>query len=370
MKDAGFLPRAQFHLLFDALASANYGVVGPRVRDGAIVYDSLAGPEDLPRGVRDHQTPGRYRLEQEAAGNRCFAWANGPQALKPRVFAPRESLWTSERHAADDVRYSQVPPDAPALAVIGVRACDLAALALQDRHFLRQACPDPHYAVRRARLFVVAVHCTHPATTCFCASTGDGPRAEDGYDLALSELDEGYLVEARGANGHAIADRLPLLAANSAQQAQARAQTDAATAHQSRRLPAGSLRDRLLANLDHPRWDDIAMRCLSCGNCTSVCPTCFCFDTLDEAGLDGRGSVHLRQWGSCFTQSHSHIHGVTIRPDTRTRYRQWLVHKLATWHDQYGRSGCVGCGRCVAWCPTGIDLTQEAAVLCGGAGHD
>ncbi len=369
MTDVGFLPRAQFHLLLDALGAAGYRVIGPCLRDGVIVYDTLASIDDLPRGVHDHQSPGRYRTEIDPSGSRCFAWANGPQAIKPRMFAPRELLWQSDKGDDGDVHYRQVLPDAPALAIIGARACDLAALRLQDRHFLEQQFQDPQYAARRAQVLIVAVHCTHPAATCFCASTGDGPRAEDGYDLALSELDEGYLVETRGAKGRAIAALLPLIATTPAQQAQTRAETDAA-AQQARRLPSGSLRDRLLASLEHPRWQDVSARCLSCGNCTSVCPTCFCSDASDESSLAGGESVHIRQWGSCFTQSHSYIHGITIRPDTRTRYRQWLIHKLGTWHDQYGRSGCVGCGRCITWCPTGIDITEEAAQLCGEVQHD
>jgi sulfhydrogenase subunit beta (sulfur reductase) len=369
MFDAGFLPHAQFHLLLDALGAAGYRVIGPRLRDGVIVYDTLTSPDDLPRGVHDHQSPGRYHAEKDPSDKRCFAWANGPQAIKPRMFAPREALWKSDKGSDGDVRYSQVLPEASALAIIGARACDLAALRLQDRHFLAQQFQDPHYAARRAQAFIVAVHCTHPAATCFCASTGDGPRAHDVYDLALSELDEGYIVEALGERGRAIAAQLPLEVTTPVQHTRARAGIDAAAACQTRRLPGGSLRDRLLANLEHPRWEDVAARCLSCGNCTSVCPTCFCSDAMDEPNLQGDTSVHVRLWGSCFTQSHSYIHGITIRPDTRTRYRQWLIHKLATWHDQYGRSGCVGCGRCITWCPTGIDITEEAAAVCGEVSH-
>jgi ferredoxin len=139
---------------------------------------------------------------------------------------------------------------------------------------------------------------------------------------------------------------------------------------QQRRLPEGSLRDRLVASAQHPRWAQVAERCLSCGNCTSVCPTCFCFSEQAQPALDGRESLQVRQWDSCFTQGHSYIHGFTVRPDTASRYRQWMVHKLGTWHDQYGRSGCVGCGRCTTWCPAGIDFTAEACAICGTAGND
>ena len=364
--EAGFLPRAGFQELLEALQRAGYRCIGPQVRDGAVIYDTLARVEDLPQGVRDRQDPGAYRLEK-SAGPRSFSWANGPQALKPFLFAPHEPLWRVECSAGDEIRFTETAPAMPPLAVIGARACDLAALRLQDRHFLEGAFADPRYAARRANLFLVAVHCTHPARTCFCVSTGDGPRATEGFDLALNELDEGYLVQTGSDQGRALAARLPLVPANEGQKQSAEREVEEGARRQARRLPSRHLRDALFTKLSHPRWEEVAARCLSCGNCTSVCPTCFCHSEADEAALDGSRSVHARQWDSCFTQGHSYIHGITIRADTRTRYRQWLTHKLGSWHDQYGRSGCVGCGRCITWCPVGIDITEEVAAICGDA---
>jgi ferredoxin len=251
-----------------------------------------------------------------------------------------------------------------------VRACDLAALALQDQHFLEGPYPDPGYRARRAGLLIVAVHCSHPAETCFCASTGDGPRATTGFDLALHELDDGFVVETGSARGEVLCAALPLGPVTGAQRIAAAAQLEAAAARQTRRLPSRNLRAALFANLEHPRWEDVAARCLACGNCTSVCPTCFCHAEFDVPQADGTAAARGRHWDSCFTRDHSYIHGLTIRPDRRTRYRQWLVHKLGSWHDQYGRSGCVGCGRCISWCPVGIDLTDEATAVCAGGGDD
>ena len=365
---AGFLPRTRFQKLLDTLRQAGYRCIGPQVRDGAIVYDTLARAEDFPRGMRDRQSPGAYRLERTGSP-RFFSWANGPQALKPFVFAPREPLWRSERTGNAAIRFSEINSVPEPLAIIGVRACDLAALQLQDRHFLEGPFSDPGYAARRKNLFLVAVHCTHPADTCFCVSTGDGPRATQGFDLVLHESDEGYLVQAGSDKGRALAAQWALAPATAAQQQEADREVEDAARRQVRRLPARNLRDVLFANLSHPRWEEVAERCLSCGNCTAVCPTCFCHSEADEAALDGGQSLHVRQWDSCFTQGHSYIHGITIRADTRTRYRQWLTHKLGSWHDQYGRSGCVGCGRCIAWCPVGIDITEEAAAVCGVGAH-
>jgi ferredoxin len=214
-------------------------------------------------------------------------------------------------------------------------------------------------------MFLVAVNCSHPAATCFCASTGDGPEAQYGFDLVLDELDDGYIVRSGSPAGGNILRELFLEPAADAQRTEAQRQNAAAAAQQTRQLPGRNLRDTLFANLEHARWDDVAARCLSCGNCTSVCPTCFCHSERDEPALDGHSSTHYRQWDSCFTEGHSYIHGIVIRAETKFRYRQWLTHKLGSWHEQFGRSGCVGCGRCISWCPAAIDITEEAAAICG-----
>lgn len=368
MPATGFLPRTAIDRLIGALVQAGYRCVGPQVRDGAIVYDTLQTARDLPYAIHDNQKPGAYRLESGDAA-RCFAWANGPQALKPLLFRPHEVLWQVQRSTAGGLQFNPATPEAEPLAVIGVRACDLAALRLHDQHFLEAQVADPGYRARRTGVFLVAVHCTHPADTCFCASTGDGPRATQGFDLALSEQDDGFLVEAGSEAGERIAAQLPLEPASAAQRQAADAEIVAAARCQTRQLPSRNLRDALFARLEHPRWQQVAERCLACGNCTSVCPTCFCHREQDDAALDGNTSRHVRDWDSCFTQGHSYIHGFTVRADTRARYRQWLTHKLGGWHNQYGRSGCVGCGRCISWCPVGIDLTEEVAALLGEAVH-
>jgi ferredoxin len=360
---AAFLARADFQSLLDALTACDYRVVGPMARDGAIVYDTLVKIDALPQGIEVAQAPGQYRL-RPAAHARYFAWAHGPQALKPLVFRARETLWRATRTGDGALRFEETDTPAESLAVIGVRGCDLAALALQDQHFLDGEYPDPHYAARRRALFLVAVHCTAPAATCFCTSTGDGPRAQTHFDLALSELDDGFIVEAGSARGSAILKQLPTRPVSAAEHDAAAREIERA-AVQQRRLPSRNLRDALFANLEHPRWEQVAGRCLACGNCTAVCPTCFCHAELEVPPLDGRSSEHVREWDSCFTPMHSYIHGLTIRADRRARYRQWLTHKLGSWHDQYGRSGCVGCGRCITWCPVGIDITEEAMAVCG-----
>ncbi len=362
---AGFLPLAQLPALVARLMALGYQCLGPVVEQGAVVMRALESPDDLPRGLQAEQAPGHYRLTSDPH-KRYFAWANGPQAIKPLTFAPQESLWRVERDDAGGLQFAAVTPPVARQAIIGVRACDLAALALQDAHFLREGRRDPHYAQRREQLFLVAVQCAVPAATCFCASTGDGPTPTAGYDLALAELADGFVAAAGSDRGEAVLNALNLAPATAQQIEAARQQGQSAAAAQTRSLPSRNLRDSLMNQLEHPRWDDVAARCLACGNCTAVCPTCFCHAEADAPALDGATSRHERIWDSCFVEGHGHLHGFNVRPDIRTRYRQWLTHKLATWHDQFGRSGCVGCGRCIAWCPVGIDLTEEVAALTAG----
>ncbi|MGE0387321.1 MAG: 4Fe-4S dicluster domain-containing protein [Gammaproteobacteria bacterium] len=358
-----FLPRDGTQALIDALRGAGWRCVGPQVRDHAIVYDDVDDARRLPWGIRVDQAPGSYRL-REGDPQRAFDWANGPQCVKPFAFAPQEVLWRADRRADGSLAFRAQKTDAPRIAVIGVRACDLAALALQDQHFLQGRYADAHYAARRAALLLVAVDCARPAATCFCASTGDGPVAGTGFDIALAEIDGGFVLRGGTRAGTVILDRLALAPATQAQADAAAAQGAEAARIQQRRLPGTNLRDTLFARLDHARWDDVAARCLACGNCTQVCPTCFCHSESDASEPGGRTSVHARQWDSCFTPGHAYMHGYAVRGDVRSRYRQWLTHKLGGWHDQYGRSGCVGCGRCIAWCPVGIDITEEAQALC------
>ncbi|MGB0466224.1 MAG: 4Fe-4S dicluster domain-containing protein [Pontibacterium sp.] len=361
---AGFLPRAQLQQLINLLKAQGYEVSGPQVKDGAILYQALTAIDQLPVGVQDEQAPGHYRLTQTGS-ERFFAWANGPQALKPFLFTPGEVIWQARRLA--DGRIEFIRPESPGRkqAVLGVRACDLAALRLQDQHFLQGDYVDTYYADRRKGLFLVSVNCSQPADTCFCASTGDGPSATAGYDINLTELDAGFVPEAGSDAGQALVDLLLLQPLSEQHRAAIKNQHDQAVQAQSRALPKIPLHNLLQANRNHPQWQDIAERCLACGNCTQVCPTCFCHSESDLTALDGGTTEHRREWDSCFTAGHAYLAGFQVRPDIKSRYRQWMTHKLDTWHDQYGRSGCVGCGRCTTWCPAAIDFVEEACKITG-----
>ncbi len=351
--------------LIGALRSRGYLVLGPTVRDGAIVYDELGDGGDLPVGWTDRQNGGTYRLERREDAAR-FGYAVGPHSWKQFLFPPRIRLWQARQDADGAIDVQEEPVDGPPLALFGVRSCELHAIAIQDRVFVGGRVVDRDYALRRENVFVVAVNCFEPGGTCFCVSMGTGPKAEGGYDLALTEILDGahrLLVEIGSERGAEVAQELPARPAEPEDVAAAAGAVDQARGKMGRRMDPAGLRDLLAGSLEHPRWDDVAERCLTCGNCTLVCPTCFCSTLTEVTDLAGEHAERWREWDSCFSLDHSYIHGGAIRPSARSRYRQWLTHKLGTWHDQFGSSGCVGCGRCITWCPVAIDLTEEVAAL-------
>jgi ferredoxin len=351
--------------LVTVLRQKGFRVLGPTVRDRAIVYEEIETASELPIGWTDVQEPGSYRLERRNDEAR-FGFAVGPHSWKQFLFPPRVRLWKARRANGGFAVEETLPEDGP-FAFFGVRSCELHAIEIQDRVFIGGSYVDGDYAARREDAFVVAVNCFEPGGTCFCVSMGTGPKVESGHDLALTELFEGdhhrFLVEAGTERGAAVLQALPHRPAAEADVAAAERAVAGAAERMGREVEAHDLRDLLAGTLEHPRWDDVAERCLTCGNCTLVCPTCFCSSVEDVTDLAGEQSERFRSWDNCFSVAHSYIHGGAIRPSGRSRYRQWLTHKFGTWHDQFGSSGCVGCGRCITWCPVGIDVTEELAAL-------
>ena len=361
--------------LHNVLKSDGYQVIGPRVTGDAIVLGELESASELPFGWGVTLSPGGYRLRQRA-DTAAFAHSAGPQSWKQFLHPPRERLWSGRREG-DGFAPDPAPPPPPKMAFVGVRPCDLRAIQIQDQILGAPSHPDSAYAARRAGIFIVAVNCTEPGEACFCTSMGTGPAAGPGYDLLLTELagsdqhsfddhsfdDHSFIVETGSPAGAAVLARLPVRSAEPAALSNARAAVADAAGQMGRTMEASGLRDLLAGSHGAARWDDVASRCLTCGNCTMACPTCFCTTVEDVTDLSGEHAERWQSWASCYGLDFSYLHGGPVRSSSVSRYRQWLTHKLGTWHDQFGSSGCVGCGRCIVWCPVGIDLTEEVAAL-------
>jgi len=360
------LERRDFASLFNALQSRGYQVVGPTVRDGAIIYDRLSGVDDLPIGWTDVQSGGKYRLERRK-DEALFGYDVGPFSWKKFLYPSRERLWTAKR-SGDSFTVTPEPLDGAPFAFFGMRSCELAGVAIQDRVFLGGPAVDPGYAARRRRLFRVAVQCSQAGGTCFCVSMGTGPHVRAGAaDVILTEIVEPkhhyFVVEVGSDAGAEVLADVPLKPLASDDSAKVEAALTNVIATMGRKMDTEGIHEVLMKNLEHPRWEIVAKRCLSCTNCTMVCPTCFCSNQEEVPDLAVEKVERWRRWDSCFNLGLTEMHGQAVRKSGLSRYRQWLTHKLATWYDQFGTSGCIGCGRCITWCPVGIDLTEEVAAI-------
>ena len=355
------LPKTALQKIFENLQKAGFQLVGPALRDEAVVIGELDTVDDLPRGFGDEQKPGSYRLRQRNDGN-WFAYTPGAHSWKQFLLPPRLALYSVKK---DGKTWHLQRPKSTALhyAFIGVRACDLNAIFVQDRIFISETYRDPHYTRQREQMFVLAVNCSTASSSCFCASMKTGPKATSGFDLALTELPDAFLLEVGSEVGSEALRSTGWQLATAFDLGRAAQVLQSTQRQMQRSMRTDDLPQLLYRNLEHSRWDQVAARCLSCANCTLVCPTCFCTTVEDTSDLLGAAAGRTRVWDSCYVSDFSHVHGGNQRPTTRSRYRQWLTHKLASWMDQFGVLGCVGCGRCITWCPVGIDLTEEVAAI-------
>lgn len=362
------MAKDELQTIFNALHKAEYTLVGPTIDDEVIIFDEIGQVSDLPIGWTDEQEAGLYRLKKRH-DQKVFGFAVGPHSWKKYLFPPRLTIFSVARqNGSFRIQASDASTELPKYAFIGVRACDLAAVHIQDRIFLEGPYEEPNYKARRQPAFIMAINCTDPSGTCFCTSMNTGPKAEAGFDLALTELNDAFLLEIGSEIGRQMLTDTKWQPASAFETQAADEAIAQAEQTMGRQMDTSDLPSLLYDNLEHSRWDALAQRCLSCTNCTQVCPTCFCSDVVDVSDLQGQTADRVRVWDSCFSMEFSHVYGGNSRPDTRSRYRQWLTHKLGSWIDQFGTSGCVGCGRCITWCPVGIDITEEVAAIRGVSG--
>jgi len=364
------LQRENLDTLLNVLQEHGYRNVGPTVRDGAIVLDQIRSSADLPIGLMEQQDGGSSTLTRRD-DKAFFGFTVSGQSWKQFLFPSRECLFTATKNGKGWSSSNKHVDDRPH-AFVGVRPCELAAIQIQDRVFLSGESKDTAYQSRRKGIFIVAVNCSFPGNNCFCASLDTGPRATIGYDIVLTEIIESgryyFTAESASEIGAKVLEEVPHETASATDREHVDRAMTQSVEQMGKSLQLEGLQQLFIASREHPSWDDVAKRCLACANCTMVCPTCFCSTVEDITDLSGDHAERWRRWDSCFSLDFARVAGGNFRSSVRSRYRQWITHKFSSWVDQFGMPGCVGCGRCITWCPVGIDITEHAATLRNGAG--
>lgn len=360
------LKKSHLNILFGRLKES-HRLIGPRIEAGVIILGEM-DTHDIPAGYEDRQEAGGYRLVK---GERpeIFSFSPGPDSFKRFLHPPVSELFSFRKSRSGITIVPSVRGEKPP-AFIGVRACDLSALKLYDRIFLDGPVRDERYASLRSGAIVIALNCSFPGDNCFCSSMGTGPKVTYGYDIVLSELKDWFLIEAGTDRGQDFLTRLTTEEATDGDLNEKAERIEACRRAMKKSIRADELPALIYRSLNHPHWADIAGRDLECGNCTQVCPTCFCNSTYDlvrlsqvSRDLSGVSGARVRKWDSCFSRNFARVHGGNFRPSREARYRHWMSHKLAYTMEQFGLTGCVGCGRCITWCPAGIDITTELEAL-------
>lgn len=345
--------------IIQALSEKGYQVIGPKIESDAIVLATIGSMDELPVGIKDEQSAGRYRL-LEGEKNTIFGFSNGAHSLKLFLNPPKQRLYKTKRKSKG-LEISN-PEETQKIAFIGVRACDICALKALDRVFK----DDNNYKKRRDNIFILAVNCTSHSDVCFCSSVNTGPEVKDNYDLLLTEMDNDFFLEVATEKGQEIIKGITQKEPDDNEIRKKDELLRKTKEGMKKTLNTEGLPESLYERVNSPLWEEIAKKDLSCGNCTMVCPTCFCNTSFDISDFEGENTERQRLWDSCFSLGFARVHGGSFRASRQARYRQWLMHKLAYWIEQYGMPGCVGCGRCITWCPASIDITESYKELING----
>jgi len=335
--------------------------MGPTLRDGAIVPGPVNSSKDLPRGVHDLQSPG----PTASCAKTTVRYSDGPSVRdlgKTSTSPPARSCGAARSLAT---HWSFVNP------IVRMRSWQSSAhgpVTLLRCAYWTTFWKRVSIAIRDIRSgdsnFIAVVECASPADTCFCASMKSGPGIDEDFDVALTELNDelGHRFIARIGSPRG-ADVLSSVSTRPAKRTGPRGARTASrdgVARDESKPPFDEVANLLARNVEHLGGSTWPSGASPAATATSVCPTCFCSDVHDTT--DTSGAIERRRtWSSCFDLEHSYLHGGSVHESSSSRYRQWMTHKLSTWWDQFDSTGCVGCGRCIVWCPVGIDITEEVA---------
>lgn len=333
----------------------HYPVVAPVNKGKEFVFASLASGEELAIGYQPTILPPKKVLQQPVETIFSFEKQNVQQTGGTCTSLHGEKICYTDRES-----------DKGKKVLFGVRPCDVHSFFVLDEVFCGEMA-DPLYCESRNRTVVIAENCVTPCRSGFCYYQQTGPGLAKGYDLLLTKLGENYLVEVGSATG---AELLAEIAMGEEAAPGMVAEKEDRLADASRKLPyhilTRNLSELLEEKTDHPVWEELRSRCLGCGTCTMVCPTCFCYNMYDKLDLNLTSGVRQREWDSCKLLEYSQVAlGHNFRKGREARAQWRIYHKLLYQQRQFGKTGCVGCGRCIQACVVKIDLTAVAAALGG-----
>jgi len=348
--------------LLHNLREGGYIVVGPSLSEGVVRLREITEPGDLASGVLDSQAPGKYTVSTGSPF--VFSSVNGPDSPK-RYLHPAVAEVLRIVEGAQGIEVIPIPRSKKRYAFIGIRPCDLRGVEVMDATMMVPGFEDPVYSSLREDCLFIVVNCTRAGKNCFCASMGTGPKSESGYDLAITELPEKLLFDVPDGN-RALLRGIKLDPASENDLRAAEQMIHRAREEMGLRFDREGASKQILSERNSAVWERTAERCLACGNCTMVCPTCFC-NTIEERNDVTDGSVsRVRVWDSCLSKDFTYSAGGNPRQRRSARYRQFVTHKFGYWPEQFGHFGCVGCGRCITWCPVGIDITETVNAVVKG----
>lgn len=336
-----------------------YTVVAPELNDGVIKYEESTDFEKIPAGYKQFEFAGSYQIFKSS--NRFFSYIRPYNNLKYFLRPPSIKLLTViEKDGNLEFSYQE---QRKKIAFFDIRRCDLKALSILDKVYLNENYPDSYYKSLREDIFIVGVDCAEAGDVCFCNSMDIDFDSFYSADMFITEIDDGFLVDTVSKKAEHLVEGLGLSTPTKEDLAKRQEIKRRFKESFKKKLDTANLKEILYQKIEHPYWEEIGKRCLSCANCTQVCPTCFCFDIKEINSLDMKKSERFAVWDSCFNQTFATVHKFNIRDSIASRYRQWLMHKMAYWQDQFGDFGCVGCGRCITWCPAKIDIHIETVKL-------
>jgi len=296
-------------------------------------------------------------FERVSSGNEAYLDFQNTKKPPKEVFFPQTEILFTYRVGKKGVEIEEAPALRRKVVLLGVRPCDARGFVLLDKFFSFGEHKDLYYLEKMENTTTIGLACNHPLSTCFCTSIGGSPFGKEGVDLLLQDLNDKYLIETVTEKGEKFIEKFPWLkdAEKGDIEKAKRLSEDAEKAIRSK-VSVEGVSEKLDRMFDDPIWDQIRQRCVGCGVCTYLCPTCCCFDILDEETGEGK---RVRIWDSCqfpfFTLQGS---GHNPRPSEKERMRQRIMHKFNYYVKNFGESLCVGCGRCVRECPVNLDIRE------------